>query len=167
MQPSNSLPGLPCIPDVLRYHACTMVQNEAYGRPGNGHIAPKTGTVKRIRLIAGGPGTMRIQTATVKRSTLFTTKEAKLVHKGPKISYQGQSEANWESGSFRVQSFKVEMPIKKGEQLAIHTSNTSMIRCSSGGDNTLIYSLAYSPKHPFNAAENSDGCWLLVEAIIK
>jgi hypothetical protein len=59
------------------------------------------------------------------------------------------------------------MPIKKGEQLAIHTSNTSMIRCSSGGDNTLIYSLAYSPKRPFNAAENSDGCWLLVEAVIK
>jgi hypothetical protein len=84
VQPSNSLPGLPCIPDVLRYHACTMVQNEAYGRPDGGHIAPKTGIVKRIRLIAGGPGTMRIQTAKVKQSTLFTTKEAKLVHKGPK-----------------------------------------------------------------------------------
>ncbi|HET6999221.1 MAG TPA: hypothetical protein VFI03_11585 [Solirubrobacterales bacterium] len=167
VQPSNSLPGLPCIPDVLRYHACTMVQNEAYGRPGNGHIAPKTGTIKRIRLIAGGPGTMRIETAKVKRSTLFTTKEAKLVHKGPKISYLGQSEANWESDSYRVESFAVDMPIKKGEQLAIHTSNTSMIRCSSGGDNTLIYSLAYYPKHPFNAAENSDGCWLLVEAVIK
>jgi hypothetical protein len=167
VQPSNSLPGLPCIPDVLRFHPCTMVQNEAYGRPDGGEIASKTGTIKKIRLIAGGPGTMRVETAKVKRSTLLTTKEAKLVHKGPKITYQGQSEANWESGSYRVESFEVDMPITKGEQLAIHTGNTSMIRCSSGGDNTLIYSLAYAPKHPFNAAEGSDGCWLLMEAVYR
>jgi hypothetical protein len=168
VQPSNSLPGLFCLPEVLRYHACAMVQNEAYGRPDGGHIAPKTGTIKRIRLIAGGPGTIRIETAKVKQKTLFTTKEAKLVHKGPKLAYQGQSEANWESGSYRVESFPVSMPIRKGEQLAIHASaTTSLVRCSSGGDNTLIYPLTYRPKHPFNAAQGSDGCWLLVEAIYK
>lgn len=168
VQPSNSLPGLPCLPEALRYQACTMVQNEAYGRPDGGHIAPKTGTIKRIRLIAGGPGTIRIETAKVKQKTLFTTKEAKLVHKGPKLTYQGQSEANWESGSYRVESFRVDMPIEKGEQLAVHASGTSsLVRCSSGGDNTLIYPLTYYPKHPFNAAQGSDGCWLLVEAIYR
>jgi len=168
VQPSNSLPGLPCIPDVFRYHACTMVQNEAYGRPDGGHIAPKTGTIKRIRLIAGGPGTTRIYTAKVKRSTLLTSKESKVVHKGPKLTYRGQSEANWESGAYRVESFPVDIPIRKGEQLAVHApATTSMIRCSSGGDNTLIYPLTYRPKHPFNAAQGSDGCWLLVEAIYK
>lgn len=167
VQPSNSLPGLPCIPDALRYQACTMVQNEAYGRPDGGHIAPKTGTIKRIRLIAGGPGTMRLETVKVKRSTLSTTKEGKLVHKGQKITYQGQTEANWESDSYRVESFAVDMPITKGEQLAIHTGTTSMIRCSSGGDNTLIYPLTYYPKHPYNPAQGDDGCWLLIEAIYK
>ncbi len=167
VQPSNSLPGLRCVADPLRFSPCTMVQNEAYGRPGRGHIAPKTGTIKKIRLIAGGPGTMRIETAKVKQKTLFTTKEAKLVHKGPKITYQGQTEANWESDSYRVESFAVNMRIEKGEQLAIHSGNTSTIRCSSGGDNTLIYPLTYYPKHPFNAAEGSDGCWLLLEAIYK
>ena len=167
VQPSNSLPGLRCVADPLRFSPCTMVQNEAYGRPGRGHIAPKTGTIKKIRLIAGGPGTMRIETAKVKQKTLFTTKEAKLVHKGPKISYQGQTEANWESDSYRVESFAVNMRIEKGEQLAIHSGNTSTIRCSSGGDNTLMYPLTYYPKHPFNAAEGSDGCWLLLEAIYK
>jgi hypothetical protein len=168
VQPSNSLPGLPCIPDVLRYHACTMVQNEAYGRPDGGHIAPKTGTIKTIRLIAGGPGTTRFETVKVKQKTLLTSKEGKLVHKGPKVSYQGQSEANWESGSYRVETFDVNMRINKGEQLAVHTSAaTSMVRCSSGGDNTLIYPLTYYPKHPFNAAEGDDGCWLLIEAIYK
>ncbi|HEX3734569.1 MAG TPA: hypothetical protein VHU86_05370 [Solirubrobacterales bacterium] len=167
VQPSNSLPGLRCIADPLRFSPCTMVQNEAYGRPDGGHIAPKTGTIKTIRLIAGGPGTMRIETAKVKQKTLSTTKEAKLVHKGPKISYQGQTETNWESDSYRVESFEVNMPISKGEQLAIHSGDTSIIRCSSGGDNTLLYPLTYYPKHPFDAAEGSDGCWLLIEAIYK
>lgn len=168
VQPSNSLPGLPCLPEVLKYHPCTMVQNEAYGRPDGGHIAPRSGTIERIRLIAGGPGTMRIETVKVKRSTLTTTKEAKLVHKGQRISFQGQTDANWESDSYRVESFKVDLPIKKGEQLAVHVpAYTSMIRCSSGGDNTLIYPLTYRPKHPFNAAQGSDGCWLLLEAVIK
>lgn len=167
VQPSNSLPGLRCIADPLRFSPCTMVQNEAYGRPDGGHIAPKTGTIKRIRLIAGGPGTTRIETVKVKQKTLFTSQEGKLVHKGPKISYQGQTEANWESGSYRVESFAVNMRINEGEQLAIHSGNTSMIRCSSGGDNTLLYPLTYYPKHPFNAAEGSDGCWLLLEAIYR
>jgi hypothetical protein len=167
VQPSNSLPGLRCIADPLRFSPCTMVQNEAYGRPDGGHIAPKTGTIKKIRLIAGGPGTMRVETAKVKQSTLSTTKEAKLVHKGPKISYLGQTEANWESDSYRVESFNVSMHVTKGEQLAIHSGNTSMIRCSSGGDNTLLYPLTYYPKHPYNAAEGGNGCWLLIEAVYK
>lgn len=167
VQPSNSLPGLRCIADPLRFSPCTMVQNEAYGRPDGGHIAPKTGTIKRIRLIAGGPGTTRIETVKVKQKTLFSTQEGKLVHKGPKLYYQGQSEANWESGSYRVETFKVDMRINKGEQLAMHSGNNSAIRCSSGGNNTLLYPLTYYPKHPFNEAEGSDGCWLLLEAIYK
>lgn len=167
VQPSNSLPGLPCIPEV-RFFSCSMVQNEAYGRPDGGHIAPKTGTIKRIRLIAGGPGETRIYTAKVRRKTLLTTKEARIFQRGPKIVYQGQSEENWESGSYRVESFPVDIKIKKGEQLAVHAPGRSpMVRCSSGGDNTLIYSREFSPKHPFNGAEGSDGCWLLLEAVYK
>ncbi|MET0557915.1 MAG: hypothetical protein ABW065_04505 [Solirubrobacterales bacterium] len=168
VQPSNSLPGLPCGDEASpRRYSCTMVQNEAYGRPNGGELAPKTGVVTQIRMIAGGPGTTRIETVKVKRSTLFGTKEGVLVHKGPKISYQGQTEANWESGSYRVETFKVHMRIAKGEQLAVHSNSASMVRCSSGGDNTLIYPLTYYPKHPYNPATGSDGCWLLVEATIR
>lgn len=42
-----------------------------------------------------------------------------------------------------------------------------MVRCSSGGDNTLVYPLTYRPKHPYNPASGSDGCWLLLEATIR
>ncbi|HEU5062517.1 MAG TPA: hypothetical protein VFT79_05110 [Solirubrobacterales bacterium] len=163
VQPSNSLPGLDCGEGVSG--PCTMVQNEAYGRPDGGELAPKTGTIKKIRLIAGGPGSFKLQIAKVKRSTLFGTNEAKVVHNGPRISYQGQTEANEESGSYRVETFNVNVPVKKGQQLALKGNITSMVRCSSGGDNTLIYTPSLGSA--FRPATETDGCWILMEAVIR
>ncbi|HEX7060300.1 MAG TPA: hypothetical protein VF176_10670 [Solirubrobacterales bacterium] len=166
VQPSNSLPAHPCSQDSPGT-PCTMIQNEAYGRPDGGQYAPRTGTIKRIRVIAGGPGSFRLQVAKVKLSTLQGTNEAKIVAGGPKISYQGQSDANWDSGSYRVESFKVNVPVKKGQQLALRGNYTSMVRCSSGGDNTLIYQPALLQSGGFSPASDTDGCWLLMEAVIR
>ena len=163
VQPSNSLPGLECSQEAPG--PCTMVQNEAYGRPDGGELAPKTGTIKKIRLIAGGPGSFKLQIAKVKRSTLFGSNEAKVVYNGPRISHQGQTEANDEAGSYRVETFDVNVPVKKGQQLALKGNITSMIRCSSGGDNTLIYTPTLGSA--FRPATNTDGCWILMEAVIR
>lgn len=163
VQPSNSLPGLKCSQEAPG--PCTMVQNEAYGRPDGGHLAPKTGTIKKIRLIAGGPGSFKLQIAKVKRSTLFGTNEAKVVYNGPRISYQGQTEANFENDSYRVETFDVNVPVKKGQQLALKGNITSMVRCSSGGDNTLIYTPPLGST--FRPATETDGCWILMEAVIR
>jgi hypothetical protein len=166
VQPSNSLPAHPCS-QVSPGASCTMVQNEAYGRPDGGQLAPRTGTIKRIRVIAGGPGSFRLQVAKVKQSTLNGTNEAKVVASGPVIDYQGQSDANWDSGNYRVESFKVNVPVKKGQQLALRGNYTSMVRCSSGGDNTLIYQPSLLKGGGFTSASETDGCWLLMEAVIR
>lgn len=163
VQPSNSLPGLDCGEGASG--PCTMIQNEAYGRPDGGELAPKTGTIKKIRLIAGGPGSFKLQIAKVKRSTLFGSNEAKVVYNGPRISYQGQTEANDEAGSYRVETFDVNVPVKKGQQLALKGNITSMVRCSSGGDNTLIYTPSLGSA--FRPATETDGCWILMEAVIR
>ena len=162
VQPSNSLPGLGC-GEVAG--PCTFVQQEAYGRPDGGELAPKTGTIKKIRLIAGGPGSFKLQIAKVKRSTLFGTNEAKVVANGPRISYQGQSELNFEDDSYNVETFNVNVPVMKGQQLALKGNITSMVRCSSGGDNTLIYTPPLGSA--FRPATNTDGCWILMEAVIR
>lgn len=158
VQPSNSVPGLSCpLPG-----ACTMVQNEAYGRPDGGHLAPKTGTIKRIRVIAGAAGSFRPQIATVRPD-----EKAKVTYTGPKLSYEGQTEANYDNSSYRVETFKVNIPVKKGQQLALRGNITSMVRCSSGGPNTLLYSPALRVGAPFQTATDSDGCWILMEAVIR
>jgi hypothetical protein len=168
IQPSNSLPGITC-----GYAApgkpCTMVQEEAYGRPNGGELAPKTGTIKQIRIIAGGPGSFRPQIATVRHSastTLGATK-AKVTYTGPKLSYTGQTEANFENDSYKVESFKVSIPVKKGQQLALRGNISSMIRCSSGGHNTLIFAPALSAGKPLQGATDANGCWILMEAVIR
>jgi hypothetical protein len=167
VQPSNSLPGLNCLGAETPGPSCTMVQEEAYGRPDGGELAPKTGTIKRIRLIAGGPGSFSLQIAKVQRSTLFGTNKAKVVYTGPKISYTGQTEANFESDHYKVESFPVNVPVKKGQQLALRSNNTSMVRCSSGGQNTLIYTPPLVAGSPSRPATGHDGCWILMEAVIR
>jgi hypothetical protein len=163
VQPSNSLPGLTCMGAEAPGPACTMVLNEAYGRPDGGEFAPKTGTIKKIRLIAGGPGSFKLQLAKVKRGT----DEAKFAAAGPRINYQGQTEANFESDSYKVETFDVNVPVKKGQQLALRGNITSMVRCSSGGDNTLIYTPPLLSGGSFRPATSDDGCWILMEAVIR
>jgi hypothetical protein len=167
IQPSNSVPGLNCEGAVTPGPVCTMVQEEAYGRPDGGELAPRTGTIKRIRVIAGGPGSVRLQIAKVKRSTLFGTNEAKVDYTGPKITYTGQTEGNFETDRYKVESFPVNVPVKKGQQLALRGNVTSMVRCSSGGANTLIYTPPLLAGSPFRPATGHDGCWILMEAVIK
>jgi hypothetical protein len=166
VQPSNSLPGLMCSQEAPGA-SCTMIQNEAYGRPDGGQLAPKTGTIKKIRLIAGGPGSFKLQIAKVQQATLFKTNKAKVTYTGPTISYTGQTEANFEDDSYKVESFPVNVPVQKGQQLALRGNITSMVRCSSGGDNTLIYTPPLLSGSPFRPASSTDGCWILMEAVIR
>jgi hypothetical protein len=162
VQPSNSLPGLACNGPEAPLTPCTMVLNEAYGRPDGGELAPKTGTIKKIRLIAGGPGSFRLMAVKHINGTESIAKRY-----GQRITYRGQPGSAEEEGDYNVESFDVEMKIKKGEQLALRGSITSMIRCSSGGDNTLIYTPPLFLGGYFTPATNTDGCWLLMEAVIK
>jgi hypothetical protein len=171
IQPSNSLPGMTCSPDpeALAGPFCTMVQEEAYGRPNGGELAPKTGTIKTIRIIAGGPGSFRPQIASVKHTTSTTLGDikAKVTYTGPKFSYTGQTEANYENDSYKVESFKVNMPVKKGQQLALRGNISSMIRCSSGGHNTLTFTPSLRSGGPTRGATDASGCWILMEAVIR
>jgi hypothetical protein len=162
VQPSNSLPGLTCNGPETPLTSCTMVLNEAYGRPNGGELAPKTGTIKKIRLIAGGPGSFRLMAVKHINGT-----DSKVTRRGQKVSYLGQVESAEEEGDYRVESFDVDMQVKKGMQLAIRGNITSMIRCSSGGDNTLIYSPPLFLGGSFTPASSTDGCWLLMEAVIR
>ena len=162
VQPSNSLPGLDCAPMQPQ---CSFVQNEAYGRPDGGEKAPRAGTLKRVRVIAGGPGSFKLQL--VKSKAVGSVWKSRVKAIGPKINYTGQSPDNWDTDNYKVESFRVDIPIKTGWRLAMKSRTTSAIRCSSGGDNTLIHTPPLVRRAPFASATGDDGCWMLIEGVIK
>jgi hypothetical protein len=156
-QPSNAGDGHECAPNP---GYCTWVMNEAYGRPDGGEKAPHKGKLKRIRLIANVPGSFRLQIVKVRPDG-----SAKVVRKGPKVDYQGQSDPN--ALDYEIETFPVNIRIKRGHRLAIKTQSTSLVRCSSGGPNSLLYQPPLAYGAGFNQYDATDGCWLLIEGVVK
>lgn len=163
VQPSNSTPGHPC-DENMPGATCSFVMNEAYGRPDGGELAPVNGVLKQVRVISGEAGTFKLQL--VKAREVNGVWRAKVKANGPTITLQGQSETNWENDDYLVESFRVNIPIKKGWRLAMKATSTSAVRCSSGGDNTLIYTPALAAG-AYRDATSDDGCWPLIEGVIK
>jgi hypothetical protein len=158
VQPSNASTAHPCEPSPGK---CTRVSMEAYGRPDGGHKAPKDGTIKKVRIIAGDSGSFRLQIADAKANQ----EKARVTYTGPKLSYDGQSDPS--ADTYEIESFRVNAPVEKGQHLGILSRKTSMLRCSSGGPNQLLFQPPLSVGGPFQTADATDGCWLLLEAVYK
>jgi hypothetical protein len=109
---------------------------EAYGRPNGGEVAPKDGTIGQIQIIAGVPGTFRLQIAEAHPKK----KEAKVLAEGPVIHYQGQGTNGQDNGPpYVIETFDVNVPVHKGDYLAVKAKKISFMRCSSGGPNMLFF----------------------------
>lgn len=164
VQPSNGSPGIQCLTEF-----CTFVQDDAYGRPDGGMVAPRTGTIKTIKFVAADIGRFRPQVVTVKHSasSLLGATKAQVTYTGPLVLFNGQEERNYENGRYAVERAHVNIPIEKGQQLALRGDVAPMARCSSGGHNTLVFGPALVKRAPFQGATDASGCWLLVEAEIK
>jgi hypothetical protein len=158
-QPSNAGGGHECAPNP---GVCTWVMNEAYGRPDGGERSQYRGRLKRIRLIAQDPGSFRLQIVKVNPEGA-----GKVVRRGPVINYEGQPLNAQPDDPYLIESFPVRIRIKRGHRLAIKTSSTSLVRCSSGGDNSLLWQPPLAFGAGFSQPDADDGCWLLIEGIAK
>ncbi len=142
--------------DMLRFGKTVVL----YRSPGLPDAKP-TAIAAEALTAAGGPGHFRLQLAKAKPGP----EKAKIVRQGPKINYQGQ-DPNWDD-PYEVEKFNVNVPVHEGEYLAIKARKTSMVRCSSGGPNQLLFQPALPVGGPFEPADDTDGCWLLLEAIYE
>lgn len=162
VQPSNAGNGHMCSDSAgLSSGSCTWLENEAYSNGGQiVTTAPKSGTLKKVRWIAQSPGSFRLELAKVKGSD-----SAKITYRSKKISYQGQADPN--ANTYTIESAKINTPVKKGQYLAIEARKTSMLRCSSGGPNTLLFQPPLQVGDPFQRSSGDDGCWVLLQGVIK
>jgi hypothetical protein len=159
VQPSNAGTAHEC--NGFEGQKCTWVMGEAYGNPG-GEESPKSGTLKKVSLIAGEAGSFKLQIVKTRDDG-----SSKVVENGPKIDYEGQTDYNYDTGVYNVETFKVDEEIPAGARLAIRTAETSTLRCSSGGPNTLLHAPPLVKGAGFLAPDSDDGCWMLLEGKVK
>lgn len=158
-QPSNSLPAHKCN-ETGKAQKCTRVSVDALYNLG-GAKAHKDGTIRKIKLIAGGPGSFKLQLAKAKPNQ----EKAKVVRSGPQIRYEGQGPV-WNE-PYKIETFPVNLKVYKGEYLAIKAKKTSMLRCNSGSTRQLLFQPPLAVGGPFMSADDTDGCHLLLKAVYK
>jgi hypothetical protein len=159
-QPSNAENGQACDEQAGIPHgsACTWVAITAFEN-GSHFAAPRTGTVRHVRLVSCVKGKFRLQLAKADPSA----RKAKIVVNGPVITYAGQSPCGGASGShYIVQSFRVNLRVAKGEYIAIKAASTGTLSCS-GGDGFLLYGPPLPVGGPFRKSHSGASCDLLVQ----
>jgi hypothetical protein len=163
-QPSNAENGQSCDENAGIPHGstCTWVAISAFEN-GSHFTAPKTGTVKHVKLVSCKAGKFRLQLAQANPST----RKAKIVANGPEITYAGQSPCGGAGGDhFIVQSFKVSFKVTKGDFVAIKARSAGTLSCS-GGDGFLLYAPPLPVGGPFKKSHSGASCDLLVQLSYK
>lgn len=163
-QPSNAQGGQSCDENGGIPHGatCTWIAISAFEN-GSHFTAPRTGTIKHVKLISCVAGKFQLELASAKLSA----REGKIVAKGPEITYRGQDPCGGSSGTnYVVQSFKVSLHITKGNYIAIKTRSTGTLSCS-GGDGFLLYAPALPVGGPFKKSHSGASCDLLVQFSYK
>jgi hypothetical protein len=159
-QPSNAENGQSCDESAGISHGstCTWVAITAFENFSN-FRAPKTGTVKHVKLVSCVKGRFRLQLAKASPSA----DKARIVANGPEITYRGQSSCGGASGEhYVVQSFRVNLHVAKGDFIAIKAASTGTLSCS-GGDGFLLYAPPLRVGGSLKKAHSGASCDLLVQ----
>lgn len=163
-QPSNAGKGIYC--NITASHpTCSYVLAQAYqcefGSCKKGHLAPKTGTLSSVSLIACYPGSFVLQIAHVDSAT----QEVQVKSTGPLINYAGDSR-HCRAQKFDIETFPVSVAVKKNDYLAVApvSPRLGFVRCSGGSNNTLLFTPPLPDGGPLRAKDGGDGCFMLLEA---
>jgi hypothetical protein len=150
-QPANS----PRKCDVTGPHEgdpCTMVSviTSNFGH----ERAPKDGTIAKVRVVSYTAGSFRLYFAKAHPGS----QEAKVVKKGPIISFNGDS-----TSPYTIESQNVSISVKKGWYIAIKASTFKTVSCTSGSPAQLEFQPPLVVGDPYQTADDTNGCSMLVQ----
>jgi len=167
-EPSNSAPAHNCREDGSDDPTppCTRVAIDMGDAVPGGLTAPRNGTIVKFRVRAGAPGDLTFRLAKLKQLGFDASLGdfagfGKGAGTGPSVHVEGRGFDDVNP----VEEFPAHLKVHKGDYLAIDSSATSVLYCSGGGNNQLIFSPALSSA--FSISTQGEGCDLLVQAVMK
>ena len=152
----------PCDQIAVRFRAT---------QPGQHRRAPKTGTIKALRLVARYSGSFKFELARVKHfhpgcAGSPCEGKAKIVHRGPKIHYESSRAGD----DYRIQTFRVHVHVRKGDYLGIKANRQSLYSCRRE-DPVFAQQLMFQPVLPVGGPveprDSWSDCTLLLQAVYK
>jgi hypothetical protein len=154
-QPSNAQDGYSCDESAhIPNHAdCTWVATSAFEN-GSNFTAPKNGKILHISLISCVAGSFTLQVA----KAIPSKHKAQVIANGPVINYAGQGGCGH---SFTIQTFAVNVPVKKGDYMAIEAPSTGTLSCS-GGSGVMLFAPPLTPGGPLTKTKAGASCDLLI-----
>ncbi len=146
---------------------CTHVGSFYPGTSGRA-AAPVSGTIIKIRVRAEGPTTMVFKVVRVRNvSSDHKTGQAKALVKSRTVQVQGPSQSDLNNGVSPVETFKVNLKVQKGQELAIDTTSNTAEYCSDGTPGQLLFDPILAVGQGFRSSGGVDGCLMLVQGVIK
>lgn len=167
-EPSNSAPGHNCKEDGSDdpTPACTRVAIDQGDAVPGGLTAPRNGTIVKLRVRAGAPGALTFRLAKLRNLGFDPSLGdyagfGKGAGVGPTVQVAGRGfdETN------PVEEFPAHLKVHKGDYLGIDSTSTSVLYCTGGGSNQLIFTPTLGGS--FSTSTQTEGCDLLVQAVMK
>ena len=145
---------------------CTRVAIgfDATGSVGGRVKAPAKGTIKRIRLRSGIAGQVRMVLARVRDVDREDgTGEGRLVSRGKLLHVKGRGTRE----NRPTESFKANIPVRRGDYLAFSGSSFGAVACSAGDMEQLVFDPPLALGEGFRFTSEFGNCTLLVQATIE
>jgi len=163
-EPDNSSPAHSCSDDFSDLQgACTrvLVSSET-GLAGGNLTSPHDGTLTKFKVRSGAPGAVRFQLVRLKNlSSNNGSAQGKARTKSKVFQIQGHGF----DATNQIETFKVNMKVKKGDYVAILSSKTGAERCTSGSNRQLLFAPPLQPGDPFRSSDGAGNCTLMVQAL--
>jgi len=163
-EPDNSSPAHKCSDDATGLsNPCTRVLVNSETGLINGNLtSPSDGVLTKIKVRAGAPGAARFVVVRLKNlSANNKSAQGKARSRSRTIQIQG----NGFNATNFIETFSVNLKVKKGDYIGINSKKTGALRCTSGSTRQLLWAPPLVPGDPFQPSDATGNCTLMVQGI--
>jgi hypothetical protein len=165
--PANA--GSTCAQDGVSGPSATCTHVGSFYPGNSGHAqSPASGTIVAVQLTPSAPMSMVVKVVNVRNlSSNEHHGQAQATAKSGTIHVPGPTTNQLEDSEIPIETFFVQLPVKKGQEIAIDTKSNTAEYCADGTPGQLLFDPVLQIGKPFRGSQGVDGCLMLVRAVVE